>query len=154
MAAMSTMASGNQRQNVSITADVYGYALIPPPASIVIDPSRAGGPYQPMSKGTVPALDVSDALAHDPFSPDRNTPPPSQSSRSAPPPFPVALIGTVVGRNGDDFAMCQINGAPSTPVRRGERVAGYTVRDIRRGTIVLADASGKLVNLSIPTPGA
>jgi hypothetical protein len=146
------------RLPLSVTAEIYGYAFVPTPDSLRISSSEQGAAYQPIGKTFVEPVDIADALAHDPFSPDRGaTAAPSTGPgrmAAAPPPFPVKLVGTAVDQTGSGFAVCQLGDQPAVIVHQGEQIAGYTLRAIDRGSIVLADAGGKLVHLTIPTPEA
>jgi len=141
---------------VSFTADVYGYALLPPPRGIRVLSRDMGGAYVPLSgRSAADAFDVAEAVTHDPFSLNRGAVEQHVAEAPpAPPPFPIHLVGTVVNDSGDTFAMCEVSGAPPTVVRPGERVAGYTVRTVQRGSIVLVDATGHTTELTLPTPGA
>lgn len=141
---------------LSVSAEVYGYAFVPTPDSLRVASSQQGSTYQPLGTGLVEPIDISDALDHNPFNPDRGAAaPPAMAVRPfVPPPFPVKLVGTAVDRTGSGFAVCQVGDDPAVIVHQGEQVAGYTLRSVDRGSIVLADASGKLVHLTIPTPEA
>jgi len=150
-------------ERLAVTADVYGYALLPASAPLAntvrVNDARQGAPYTPLAPGhsSDDDVDLESALAHNPLSPTRGVlPPPPQvaATPKAPPPFPVHLLGTATGRSGPSFAMCQVGDAPATVVHRGERVAGYTLRDITRGSIVLVGDDGHVVTLTLPTPGA
>jgi len=151
-----TNAIGSSHAPLSVTAEMYGYAIVPTPDSLRVASSQQGTTYRPIGNGVIESTDIGDALVHDPFSATRGEIPPSTlaSTPPLPPPFPVKLVGTAVDHAGAGFAVCQLGDQPAVIVHQGEQIAGYTLRTVDRGSITLADAGGKLIHLTIPTPEA
>lgn len=103
--------------------------------------------------------DVAAAVASDLFTDDRQAPPrrylmPGQSDVDVQPtPRPVVL-GTALGGEGGNFAICQVAGAPSRIVRVGDKIGEYSVLGIERSKVTFRGADGErfTIDASKPVP--
>lgn len=143
---------------LALRATLVGYAA---PASLARWPTDAASarPRLPTSPDSI-AVRIT---ARNPFGPARRAPAvryrlaipddalaafPAEDAPDAPPPV---VLGTAVGDDGAGFAMCAIEGQPVAIVRRGDRLADYTVIAIARGRVTFRDARGR--RLDITTSG-
>ena len=107
---------------------------------------------------------LDDAVASDPFQPDRQAPPTrygaaqipvtvqdaaSQSAR----PATLHLIGTVVDRDGASFALCQLADAIVKVIHAGQRIGSYRLRSISPGGAVFDGDDGAQLDLRVPRGG-
>jgi hypothetical protein len=105
-----------------------------------------------------------DAVAKDPFHPERRAP---AVAYRLPGEMPVAthsvsarqdgnglrLVGTAVGGDGGGVAMCQWTGGSPRLVRVGEQVLGLTLTRVRPGSAEFTTESGTTVVLRVPRTG-
>ncbi len=103
--------------------------------------------------------DVAAAVAGDLFTDDRQAPlrrylmPGDSEIDVQPAPRPMVL-GTALGGEGGNFAICQILGTPSRIVRVGDKIGEYSVLGIERGKVTFRGPDGErfTIDASKPVP--
>lgn len=103
--------------------------------------------------------DVAAAVASDLFTDDRQAParrylmPGESDVEVQPAPRPVVL-GTALGGDGGNFAICQVAGTPSRIVRVGDKIGEYSVLGIERGKVTFRGSDGErfTIDASKPVP--
>ncbi len=143
-----------------------GVAIAVPPI-VVLPPhwsgDRAAGGAADGMEGRAAALadELADALARPPFAPSRRPPPPVVTPRqaqaiAASAPVPVAIVTG----GAEPLAMLRIQGvAKPVRVRLGDTVAGWQLRGVEPGAILMQDRAGGLFRLPLarataPPPGS
>jgi hypothetical protein len=116
---------------------------LPPPAAPYVWSDLAAAPDSV-------AVDIDRVLEADPFragaletSTRKGEPDPN-----AIPSAPCELAGTVVGLDGQSFAMCASGGISRT-LRIGESIGGWTLLAIEQGRARFRDARGERIELSV-----
>jgi len=121
-------------------------------------------PALPRVREVYPLERVLDAVAKDPFHPERRAP---SVAYRLPGETPVAtrsvavrqdgnglrLVGTAVAGDGGGVAMCQWTGGSPRLVRVGEQVLGLTLTRVRPGSAEFTTESGTTVVLRVPRTG-
>lgn len=134
------------------------------PADVPDEPESPSVVQSPLDgPPPVPRVDVTAAVARDPFSPARTAPPvryrpPDEvlaGTRGAPqePTRPVVL-GTAIAADGSSFATCQFGSPKLLMVRVGDHVGSYIVASIGRGRVVFRTPAGKPYEVLVPRPGS
>jgi hypothetical protein len=112
------------------------------------EPTFASAAALSTSGMSVP-VDIGAVVALNLFSPERKAPSVryrltgyAEATPAAQPPQPV-VIGTFVAAENRSFAFCSVGDSRATVVRVGDRIGGYTVKSIERGSVVFTTPAGE-----------
>lgn len=140
---------------------VRAVTVTPPPAASAPHDDRAVQ-AEPIFAG-VTRTAITDAVASDPFRPERRRPEsrfrlpgeePAPSQAGAPAPVgDLRLIGTVVSPDGGGFVMCQLGTETPKVVRIGERIGPYALVGVHQGRARFRAASGEVLDVTVPKAG-